>query len=105
MMDTLYNDVDPSHESKLQEGMIPHAHLAFETPAGPPAWAESGFDGRRAYIRTKNDQTNPFFLQNIWLDKSGVEWDIVDLETSHCPFISRPEETAKTAIGFIEKWI
>jgi hypothetical protein len=83
--------------------MIPHALAAFETPAPAPAWAETAFDGRRAYIRTSDDQCNPLFLQEMWLKKSGVAWETVDLKTSHCPFISCPEEVVAKTLRFIEK--
>lgn len=84
--------------------MLPHAVSAFQTPAPAPAWAERAFDGRRAYIRTLDDQCNPFFLQEMWLEKSGVEWEVVNLKTSHCPFVSCPEVVAATTVGFIEKF-
>lgn len=59
----------------LQETMCPHALLAFETKPSAPAWADPGFEKRRAYVRTANDACNPAFLQNIWIEKSkaGVE--------------------------------
>lgn len=104
-METLYNDVHPTLAPTLQEAMIPHALLAFETPAGPAAWAESEFDGRRAYIRTTEDQTIPAFVQDAWIEKSGVEWDVAELKASHCPFVSMPVETAEMVIGFVGKWI
>jgi hypothetical protein len=103
-MDTLYGDVDPVLRPKMEAAMIPHALAAFETPASAPAWAEPSFDGRRAYIRTLKDQCNPLFVQDMWLEQSGVVWDTADLDTSHCPFISRPAEVAKISLGFFEKW-
>ncbi|TVY93981.1 hypothetical protein LAWI1_G000676 [Lachnellula willkommii] len=102
---TLYADADTSLASSLEAAMIPHALAAFETPAPTPAWAESTFEGRRAYIRTLDDQCNPFFLQEMWIEKSGVSWETVDLKTSHCPFISCPEEVVAKTLGFIEKWL
>jgi hypothetical protein len=84
--------------------MIPHALAAFETPATAPAWAEKEFDGRRVYIRTLDDQCNPLFLQDMWLKKSEVSWEIIDLKTSHCPFISVPEEVVEKTINAIERW-
>jgi pimeloyl-ACP methyl ester carboxylesterase len=101
----LYADADVSLTASLEAAMIPHALAAFETPAPAPAWAEAAFDGRRAYIRTLDDQCNPLFLQDIWLEKSGVKWDVTDLKTSHCPFISVPEEVVSKTVSFIEKWI
>lgn len=103
-METLYNDVDVSFKEKLEAGMNATALAAFETPSGPPAWAESAFDGRRAYVKTLDDQCNPVFLQDMWLQKSGVQWETVALQSSHCPFISRPEEVAKIATEIFKKW-
>lgn len=103
-MPTLYGDVDPALAPELEAAMIPHALAAFETPAPPPAWAESAFDTRRAYIRTIDDQCNPLFLQDMWIEKSGVKWDLAEMKVSHCPFISCPEEVASVTIGFIKSW-
>ena len=105
-MGTLYNDVaDANLAPKLEAAMIPHALAAFETPASAPAWAESAFNERRAYIRTTDDQCNPFSLQELWIAKSGVTWQIEDLKSSHCPFVSQPEETARVVLGVIGGWI
>ena len=104
-MQILYADADPALAPTLEAAMIPTALAAFETPAPAPAWKEDAFNGRRAYIRTLDDQCNPLFLQDIWIKKSGVEWDTVDLKSSHCPFISRPQDLVDVTISFIEKWV
>lgn len=85
--------------------MIPTALAAFETPQTAPAWAESGFDGHRAYIRTVNDQCNPSFLQDMWIQKSAVKWEVVDVMSGHCPFITRPEELTEVVLRVLSKWI
>ncbi|KAF1974613.1 hypothetical protein BU23DRAFT_461518 [Bimuria novae-zelandiae CBS 107.79] len=105
-MEILYNDIDPSSPRKpeLETGMIPHALAALESPAGPQAWAEKAFDGRRGYVRTLVDQTNPVATQDVWMEKSGVEWDVVTLDAGHCAFISQPKELARVCFGFFEKW-
>lgn len=103
-MQVLYNDVDPALAPELEAAMFPTALKAFETPAPAPAWKEDAFDGRRLYIRTLDDQCNPFFLQEAWIAKTGVEWDVVDLKSSHCPFISRPEDLVEKTISIIAKW-
>lgn len=105
VMETLYGDVDSLRKGELEAGMIPHALAAFETPSTAPAWKEAAFDGRRVYIRTLDDQCNPLFIQDIWLGKSGVKWETADLKTSHCPFISQPQEVVKACIPFFENWI
>lgn len=102
---TLYGDADPALAPDLEASMTPHAYAAFETKAPAPAWADSGFAGRRGYIRTLDDACNPSFLQDMWIKKSGVEWEMVDFQTSHGPFISQPQKVAETAVRFAEKFM
>lgn len=71
-MEILYNDCDPARTSELESYMLPHANLAFETKASAPAWADSGFDGKRVYVRTLLDCCNPSVLQDMWLEKTKV---------------------------------
>ncbi|KAI9148860.1 putative hydrolase R7 [Paramyrothecium foliicola] len=104
-MDVFYNDVDPSLEPELSKLMNGHAHRAFETKATAPAWADSAFDGRRAYVRTEDDHCNPAFLQDIWLEKSKVEWDVVTFKTGHFPFVSQPEALAAQVVSFTNSFL
>ncbi|CAG9939376.1 unnamed protein product [Clonostachys rosea f. rosea IK726] len=105
-MEVLYNDCDASLAPELEASMQPHAHLAFETKPTAPGWADDGFDGRRTYVRTTEDCCNPAFLQDQWLEKSKVKWDVVDFKTGHMPFISQPqalaEQIIKSTKGFTE---
>ncbi|CAG8241846.1 unnamed protein product [Penicillium salamii] len=104
-MEILYNDCDRALEPELGKQMQPHALRAFETPATAPAWAESAFDGRRAYVRTLDDCCNPSSLQDIWLEKSKVEWQVVDFKTGHMPFVSQPKALAEQITKFIDGFI
>lgn len=106
VIETLYNpDPVPSElVPQLEAAMIPTALAAFETPSTAPAWAESAFDGHRGYIRTVNDQCNPSFLQDSWIETSAVEWDVVNVTSGHCPFITRPDELTEVALRFLKKW-
>ncbi|GKZ88542.1 hypothetical protein AnigIFM59636_008404 [Aspergillus niger] len=101
-MDVLYNDCDRSLQPELDRLMQPHALRAFETTATAPAWAESAFDGRRAYVRTLDDCCNPSSLQDMWLEKSKVEWEVVDFKTGHMPFVSQPQALAEQLTKFID---
>ena len=67
---------------------------AFDSPAPAMAWADPDFVGKIAYIRCMKDQALPPFLQDMFLEKSGVEWEVKDLEASHSPYASKPEELA-----------
>ncbi|KAJ5094155.1 alpha/beta-hydrolase [Penicillium angulare] len=104
-MDILYNDCDRALEPALDKLMQPHGLRAFETPATGPAWAESAYDGRRAYVRTLDDCCNPSVLQDIWLEKSKVEWDVVDFKTGHMPFVSQPQALAEQITKFIDGFV
>ena len=97
-MDVLYKDCDAAHAPELEGSMKPHAHLAFETEPTAPAWADKAFDGRRTYVRTLQDCCNPAFLQDAWLEKSKVDWDVVDFKTGHMPFVSKPKALAEQFI-------
>ncbi|ROV88133.1 hypothetical protein VMCG_10423 [Cytospora schulzeri] len=99
-MDILYNDCDRALTAELESQMKPHAYLAFETKASAPAWADKGFDGRRAYVRTVEDCCNPSFVQDMWLEKTKVKWDVVDFKTGHMPFESQPEALAGQIVKF-----
>ncbi|PWY68989.1 alpha/beta-hydrolase [Aspergillus sclerotioniger CBS 115572] len=102
VMEILYNDCDRALESELDKCMRPHALRAFETPATAPAWAERAFDGSRAYVRTLDDCCNPSSLQDVWLEKSKVDWEVVDFKSGHMPFVSRAEGLAELVVRFID---
>ncbi|KAI3316880.1 hypothetical protein HD806DRAFT_551293 [Xylariaceae sp. AK1471] len=104
-MSVLYNNCDPTLEPELAKRINPHALLAFATAATAPGWADKGFDGKRAYIRTLKYCCNPSWLQDSWIKKSKVQWNVIDFDTGRMPFISKPEELAATIVklsrGFI----
>ena len=104
-MDILYNDCDPARAPELEASMKPHAYLAFETKPSTPAWADAAFDGRRTYMRTSEDCCNPAALQDAWLEKSKVEWDVVGLEAGHMPFVSQPEALAREIVKATRKFM
>lgn len=99
-MEILYNDCDRNLTAELESTVLPHASIAFETKATAPAWADKGFDGRRAYVRTLDDCCNPSFVQDIWIEKTKVKWDVVDFKTGHMPFESQPEALAEQIVKF-----
>ncbi|KAI5926281.1 alpha/beta-hydrolase [Camillea tinctor] len=101
-MDILYSDCDRALAPALEKQVLPHALLAFDGKASAPAWADAGFAGRRAYVRTLRDRCNPSWLQDSWLEKSRVEWDVVDFETGHMPFVSQPQALAAQIVRFVD---
>lgn len=99
-MDILYNDCDPARAAELGMSLVPHAYSAFQTRSTAPAWADAAFDGRRAYVRTLDDCCNPVFVQDMWLEKTKVHWDVINLKTGHMPFVSQPEALAAEVLKF-----
>lgn len=101
----LYNDCDVALVQELEKGMQPHASLAFETKSTAPAWADEGFNERRAYVRTLDDCCNPSSLQDLWLKKSKVKWNIIDFKTGHMPFVSQPEALAAKIVQLANEFM
>lgn len=106
-MDVLYNDCgsDPVRAAELTSSMVPHAYSAFETKSTAPAWADEGFNGRRAYVRTLDDCCNPVFVQDAWRERTKVHWDVVELKTGHMPFISQPKALATEVVKLIKGFV
>ncbi|KAI0113069.1 alpha/beta-hydrolase [Daldinia grandis] len=104
-MDILYNDCDTALAPEFDKYMKPHALMTFDTKPTAPAWADKGFDGRRAYVRTMKDCCNPSWLQDLWLEKAKVKWEVVDFQTGHMPFVSRPKALAEQIVKFIDGFI
>lgn len=77
---------------------------AFDSHAPPTALEEPEFAGKLAFIRCMQDQALPPFLQNMFMEKSGVEWKVKDMETSHSPFASKPEELSKILGDFAQQF-
>ncbi len=103
-VETLYNDVDPDTANDLAASLLPHATLAFESPAPPPAWAEPAFEGKIAFLRCTQDQALPTFLQDLFVQRSGVKWIVKDIDAGHSPWASKPKETSAMVIDFAKEF-
>lgn len=77
---------------------------ALDSPAPPGAWADPDFAGKIAFIRCMQDQALPPFLQDMFIEKSGAEWKVKDIESSHSPFASKPEELATMLGDFAQQF-
>ncbi|MCJ1471353.1 hypothetical protein MMC07_010001 [Pseudocyphellaria aurata] len=98
-----FADVPEPLASKSCADLLPHALKAFRSPISTPAWAGSEFAGRRVYLRCSQDAATPPVVQNKWLQDTEVEWEIIDFDTSHSPFLSRPSELAICLQGLAER--
>lgn len=77
--------------------MLTHAMKAFESPALPAAWAECNL----AFLRCTQDQAVPAVLRDTFIQRSGVEWMVKDVEAGHSPWASCPEEVVK----ILDEWV
>ncbi|KFY15305.1 hypothetical protein V492_02086, partial [Pseudogymnoascus sp. VKM F-4246] len=98
----LYADVPAPLASTLEFSLLPHSLAAFDSTAPAPAWAEPAFAGRIAFLKCSADVALPPFLQDLFIEKSGVEWLVREVETGHSPWASRPEELAEIIGGWVE---
>ncbi|KFY45988.1 hypothetical protein V494_00668 [Pseudogymnoascus sp. VKM F-4513 (FW-928)] len=97
-----YADVPAPLASTLVASLLPQSLAAFESAAPAPAWAEPAFAGKIAFLKCSADVAVPPFLQDMFMEKSGVEWLVREVETGHSPWASRPEELAEIIGGWVE---
>ncbi|KAL6721258.1 hypothetical protein ACLMJK_000360 [Lecanora helva] len=102
--DVFYNDV-PDHIAAAAVAEIRNqSRNSLESPSGPPAWADSVFNGRRSYLHTLQDHGIPPIGQNAMLQASGVSWDITSFNTSHSPYLSEPYQVRAWIVREIAKF-
>lgn len=70
--------------------------------APAPAWADPAFAGRIAFLKCSEDAALPPFLQDLFINKSGVEWLVSEVKAGHSPWASMPEEVARIIGGWVE---
>ena len=87
--------MSPEIAKQMEDALLPHAMLAFESPAPPAAWAEPAYAGKLAFLRCTQDAALPTFLQDLFIQRSGVEWTVKDIEASHSAYASKTEEVVK----------
>lgn len=83
----------------------PHAMACFQLPVPAMAWAEPAFASRLAYVKCLDDNTLPLAVQEAWIEASGVQWDVREIKSGHCPFISQPQKTADLAHELVTGWV
>ncbi|KAI4287714.1 MAG: hypothetical protein L6R35_003026 [Caloplaca aegaea] len=99
-IETLFNDVDRDTASRLVALLLPHALLAFESPAPKQAWTEPAYQGKRAFLRCTQDQALPLAVQDMFVQRSGLDWIVNDVDAGHESYISRPSEVCEAVVGF-----
>ena len=75
--------------------------LALESPTSTPAWADSAFEKRRLFIRSMQDQALPAFVQDMIVQRSGVQWVVKDVDAGHSAWASQTEKVAALISEFV----
>lgn len=56
------------------------------------------------YLLTTQDHTFPAAAQRMFVEGSGVDWDVQEINGGHCAFISTSERVAETIVEAAERW-
>lgn len=101
-IEAFFHDVDEDTASRLATALVPHAMLALDSPAPPQAWAETAYEGKRAFLKCTLDRALPPAMQDKLVKDSGVTWDVRDVEAGHEPHLSQLEKVYEMIVGFVE---
>lgn len=103
-VETFYDDVPQDIADKTKATLTYQSLQAMTDVPGELAFKESVYDGRRAYIRCENDKAIPAFVQDMMIEASKVDWNVIKMDTAHSPFLAKPKETADNFIAAIKGW-
>lgn len=103
-MDIFYHDVPSEKAAWAASKLQLHALAPLTCPCPPPAWKDVGFDGRRGYIFARHDHCMPLYLQERMVRDTGAEWNLKELETSHSPQLSKPQELTGHILDIISSF-
>lgn len=83
----------------------PQSLLSFKTPSAQTYYAIPAYDNRRVYLHTMQDQALAPYFQRSYVSGSGVHWEELELDTSHNPFFSVPQELATIVAEKVETFL
>lgn len=86
--------------------LVPHALLAFKSPAPAPAWTEPGFENRLAYLVCTEDQAIPKVGQEAMIQGTGMSWVVKEMVGSHnSPFLKKTGEAVRAVEEFVQGFL
>jgi len=103
--DVFYNLVPEPEAQKAVSLIKTQSEPALSSPSGPPAWLDSVYNGKRAYIQTTQDHCIPFVAQDAMVTYSGVEWEVLKLESGHSPFLSHTKDVADFVVAKAKAYV
>ncbi|KAH0602160.1 hypothetical protein MHUMG1_01039 [Metarhizium humberi] len=103
-----YNDCTNEQVEAVTKSLKPHSLKASKGKAAIPkniGWRESGYDGRRGYVRLTEDNAIPLSYQDYLISRCGVKWSVKTLNASHSPFLSMPDATAELVYELVLEFL
>ncbi|TVY90584.1 hypothetical protein LAWI1_G007608 [Lachnellula willkommii] len=104
MKEILFNDVPDEIANVAIAKVKKMSTTAVSTNASAPGWANPGYQGRLAYVRTALDNAIAPTAQDRLIKNSGVTWDVHAYNTSHSPFLSHPQALVQTIDTLAKRW-
>ncbi|CAG9974910.1 unnamed protein product [Clonostachys byssicola] len=90
--EAFFHDCSPKQIAVVSGALKPHSKKSLTSPITTIGWRDSAYDGCRAYIRCSQDKALLIEVQDMFVERSGVQWVVKTLDSSHSPFISMPRE-------------
>ncbi|KAM0448886.1 hypothetical protein ACHAO4_008111 [Trichoderma viride] len=87
-----YNDISDEVAERPTASLKGQSGAAVMSTPSSIGWKDKAYDGRRAYIRTLQDNALTIQYQDELIARSGVEWLVKSVDASHSAFLSRTDE-------------
>lgn len=103
---SFYGECSRDDTSVAIAQLATHSRASFETSSAiVPAWKESAYDGKRAFLYCQKDGAIPLEFQKLMVESSGVDFGVAEIDADHSPFTSRTEQTAAWVAEKIQGFI
>jgi len=104
VIEFLFNDAEPLQAEEFAKGHTPHSANVFRTPVVAPLWTEPALNGHRVAIRTMLDTLFPPAAQDAFIESSGVDWRVVEVDGGHEAFLTKPAGVANIITDAVRRW-
>ncbi|ODH52292.1 hypothetical protein GX48_01610 [Paracoccidioides brasiliensis] len=100
----LYQEVRKDLADAVAASTMVQGMTVFTSPCPRASWDSEEYKGRVAYIRALNDKSIPLSIQQMMIDKTGIEWIVRDMESDHSPQLSHADELTATLLELAKKF-
>lgn len=85
--------------------LVPHSTLAFKSAQPAPAWADSEYKGRLAFVIPTEDRAVPQLAQKGMIAGTGQRWIVEKVTGSHnAPFLSQRRAMIKILGNLVRRF-